>query len=110
MALTIISNTEINKVEFKQIVVDLLEDFVHGDASPFKDVKSLLEDYLDNATDLEATQKAGIFSDWLKGAYGDINKQVMGTAIDILKTNASLDFERYGAESGYNLQVDNVDK
>ena len=57
MALTVIPTIEVNKVEFKELVVDLLEDFVHGDASPFKDVKPVLEDYLDGATELDATQK-----------------------------------------------------
>ena len=66
MALTVIPTTEINKLEFKELVIDLLEDFVHGDTAPFKNVKSILEDYLDGATDLDSTQKAGIFSDWLK--------------------------------------------
>ena len=110
MALTVIPTTEINKLEFKELVIDLLEDFVHGDTAPFKNVKSILEDYLDGATDLDSTQKAGIFSDWLKESYSDINKQVMGTAVEILKTNASLELERYGAQSGYNLQVAQEEK
>lgn len=110
MALTVITTPEINKSKFKDLVLDLIEDFVHGDTAPFKDVKSILEEYLDNAQDLDATQKAGIFSDWLKEAYSDINKQAMGTALDLMKNNASLELEKYGAESGYNLQVAQEEK
>ena len=110
MALTVIPPTDIDKIEFKELVIDLLEDFVHGDASPFKDVKSVLEDYLDGATDLDASQKAGIFSDWLKTAYTDINKQSMSTALELLKLNASLELERYGAEADYNLKVAQEEK
>ena len=105
MALRVVPVADINKTEFTELVVDLLEDFVHGDASPFKDVKSVLEDYLDGAVNLDPTQKAGIFSDWLKSSYSDINKQVMGTALEILKINADLEYQRYGIESGYNLEV-----
>jgi len=110
MPITVIPSTEINKQEFSELVVDLLEDFVHGDSSPFKDVKSILEDYLDTATDLDPTQKAGIFADWLKGSYDSINKDAMSTAVDILKTNSQLSIERYGAQSGYNLQVAQEEK
>ena len=110
MALAIVPAAEINKIEFKELVIDLLEDFVHGDASPFKDVKSVLEDYLDGANDLDPTQKAGIFSDWLKSAYTDINKQVMGTAFEILKANADLEMGRYGVEADYNLKVAQEEK
>lgn len=110
MAITVIPTIEIDKIEFKELVVDLLDDFVHGDASPFKDVKSVLEDYLDGAQDLDATQKAGIFADWLKEAYSDINKQAMSTALDLLKTNSSFELERYAAQSGYNLQLAQEEK
>ena len=110
MAITTVPVTDINETEFTELVVDLLEDFVHGDASPFKDVKSVLEDYLDGAVDLDPTQKAGIFSDWLKSAYSDINKQAMGTALDILKTNSDLEYQRYAVEADYNLKVAQEEK
>ena len=102
---TVIPNIKIDKIEFKELVLDLLEDFVHGDTSPFKDVKAVLDDYLDNANDLDATQKAGIFSDWLKASYSDINKQAMGTAMDLLKTNTDLELRRYAAEADYNFKI-----
>jgi len=110
MAFTNITTPEINKGEFSELVVDLLEDFVHGDASPFKDVKSVLEDYLDGATELDANQKAGIFADWLKSSYSDINTKAMDTAVAILKANAGLELDKYSAEGKYNLELVQADK
>ena len=76
---------------------------MHGDASPFKEAKELMGDYLADQPDLDGLQKASIFADFLKDSYQQINQQAINGAIDILKTNAQLAYEKYKVGSAYSL-------
>lgn len=110
MAFTNIVTPKIDVVELREIAADLLEELVHGDASPFKDMLEQLETYLDTAPDLDATQKAGIFADTLKSMYKDINGQVLSTGIEVLKANGTFELERYKTEASYNITVAGLPK
>lgn len=110
MAYTNITTPEIDTIKLSEIAADLLDALVHGDTSPFKDMRNVLEDYLDTAPDLDPAQKAGIFADTLKSAYNDINSQVISAAIDVLKTNSSLELEKYKVEASYNQTLATIPK
>ena len=110
MAITIITTPQIDVNKLKEMSVDLLDALVHGDASPFKDMKEVLDDYLDSAPDLDATQKAGIFADTLKGMYKDINSQVLNTAVQVLKSNGDFELDKYKVQAGYNTSLAGLPK
>ena len=101
-----LATPSIDTTAFKTLVSDLLEELVYGSTSPFKEAKNVLEDYLDGATDLDATQKAGVLSGFLKDTYTQVNQQVMATALDLLKTNEQLALEKYTTEAQYNVQME----
>lgn len=109
-SIDVITPEQISTTAFTELAQDILNDLVHGDASPFKDAKDLMLDYLSDATDLDESQKAGIFSDFLKDSYTQINQQAIGAAIDIRKANAQLTYERYKVEGDYNLAQANYQK
>ena len=73
-------------------------------------MKEVLEDYLDNAPDLDATQKAGIFTATLKDMYKDINSQVLATSLEALKLNSSFELEKYNVEGSYNKALATIVK
>ena len=100
-----ITTPNISKAEFTELVSDLLEDIVHGDVSPLKDATEVFTDYLETSTDLDNTQKAGALSSFLKETYAQINQQVLGTALDLLKTNEQFKLDKYIAEGKYNSEL-----
>ena len=100
---TVISSQQISTVAFNELTQDILYNMVNGDTSPFKEAQTLLVDYLDNAAELNVTQKASMYADFLKDSYQVINQQANATAIDILKTNAELEYTKYKIEAEYNL-------
>lgn len=93
---------EIDEGVFKELVKDLVSNTINGGDSPFSEVRSLLSDELANAVDLDANQKAGIYADFLKDAFAEVNKQSMNTALQILKTNEELKLQAYTTEANYN--------
>lgn len=93
---------EINEGVFKELVKDLVSNSVNGDNSPFSEVRSLLSEELANAVDLDANQRVGIYADFLKDSFAEINKQSMATALDLLKTNEELKLKAYSTEADYN--------
>lgn len=102
---TVINTVKIDDGQFKELTKDLIENSVGGDNSPFMAMKDMLKEDLDKAVDLDATQKAGIYSSFLTSTFSDINKQAMSTALEILKTNASLSLDRYNVEATYNEKL-----
>lgn len=110
MTITNITTPEIDIVKLREVATDLLDAMVHGDTSPFKDMKEVLEDYLAAAPDLDATQRAGIFADALKGMYKDINSQVLSTAVEVLKNNSMFELEKYKTQATYNQFLANIPK
>lgn len=110
MTLTQITTPEIDIVKLREVATDLLDSLVHGDTSPFKDMKDVLEDYLETAPDLDATQKAGIFADTLKSMYKDINNQVLSTAVEVLKSNSAFELEKYKTQAAYNQAIATIPK
>ena len=106
MAIDIINNPpQIGESEFKELVKDLVENSISGDTSPFNEIKDMLTEELDNATDIDQNQKVGIFSDFLRDTFMDINKQSMQTAMELLKTNEDLVLKTYKTESDYNIAL-----
>ena len=104
MAVDIITSPpKINESEFKELVKDLIENSISGDTSPFHEIKEMLTDELDNSPDLDENQKVGIYSDFLRDTFTDINKQAMQVAMELLKTNEELDLKTYSVEAEYNL-------
>lgn len=95
----------INKIEYKDLVVDLLEDFIHGDTSAFTDVVNKYNDYLETSIELDATQKAGAMASFLRDSYSQTSQQVMNSALDLMKSNAELELEAYKTEIDYNMGV-----
>ncbi len=110
MAIDIITNPpQIGESEFKELVKDLIENSISGDTSPFNEIREMLTEELDNATDLDASQKAGIYSDFLRDTFTDINKQSMQMAMELLKTNEDLNLKTYSIEAEYNLSKQKED-
>jgi len=93
----------INKTDFLTTAQDILDSLVHGDSAPLKDAITSMQDYLDSAVDLDETQKAGIFADFLKDSYVQINQQALGSALELHKTNADLEYASYKVEADYAL-------
>ena len=110
MTFTNITTPEIDVTKLTETATELLEAMVHGDASPFKDMKDILEDYLDTAPELDATQKAGIFADSLRGMYKDVNSQVISAAIEVQKVNTALELQKYSTEASYNQALVSIPK
>lgn len=107
---THITTPEVDVPKLRETTVDLLETLIYGDTAPFKDMKEVLEDYLDTAIELDATQKAGLFVGTMRDLYKDINSQVISAAIEIQKVNTSLELEKYTAEGTYNTLVNTLPK
>lgn len=106
MALDIKSNPpQISENEFKDLVKDLVENSISGDTSPFHEIKEMLEEELDKATDLDTNQRVGIYSDFLRDTFTDINKQSMQVAMELLKTNQELELKTYSIEAEFNLSA-----
>jgi len=108
-AVITIPAANINTTEYKELVKDLLEELVANDTSPFKTAQDSVDAYLDSA-DLDSTQKATIYSDFMMKAYTQVNQQAMNTAMDLLKTNEELALKRYEVEASVNVQNETKDK
>lgn len=108
--INIAGTLSINPTEFTELASDILDELVQGDASPFKDALEVMKDYLEDAQDLDPTQKAGILSDFLKDSYQQINQQALGTALELLKVNEQLTLDSYNTEANYNMAVANQAK
>jgi hypothetical protein len=105
-----ITTPEVNSSEFKDLSKELLAELVSDDTSAFKDMRFNLEEYLDAATELDATQKAGIFADFLKDSYNTINAQAMQNAFNVLKANADYELAKYATETQVNTGAQNLAK
>ena len=102
MAIVTITTPNINKTDYTDLVSDLLENIVHGDTAPFKDAVDVFTDYIETSTNLDATQRAGALSSFLKESYSQINQQAMSAALELLKANEAFKLEKYAAEGKYN--------
>ena len=97
---TPITQPTISEGAFKELAFDIVNTMVNGETSPFKDMSLNLQDYLDDAgTELEAVQKAGIYSSFLRDAYNDINKQALSSAFSLLKANSDYILEHAQVDS-----------
>jgi len=105
---TTINTVKIDESEFKELTKELIENSMNGDDSPFTEMKEVLKDELDNATDLDDAQKAGIYSTFLRETFSEVNRQAMSTALEVLKTNASFTLERYNVEANYNAAMEDI--
>ena len=100
---TTINMIAIDEARFKTLANDLVVNSIGGDGSPFNEMRTALRQELEIAEGLDAVQRAGIYSSFLKDAYRDINKQAMQTAFEILKSNEDYKLTRYKVEAEYNL-------
>lgn len=98
----IIETVGVNKLEFQELAGDILNNLVSGINSPFNEMMDKFEAYLENNTELDATQKQAAYADMLKTTYSQTNSQALSSAMDLLKSNEQLVLERYNTEAGYN--------
>lgn len=108
----VISNNppQISESDYKDLAKELIEELVHGDTSPFREMTDTLETYLDSASDLDSTQKAGIYASFLKDTYISISNQALSNAYQVLTQNTSLELETYKVEADYNATAANIAK
>lgn len=110
MAYVNITAPTVDKILFKELAADILETLVHGDTTPFKDMKETLETYLDGDSELDPAQRAGIYADFLKDAYSTINQQALTSAMTLLKANADYELSTLTVEIDYNTKLASLPK
>lgn len=103
-----IETIQISKTEFQELASDILSSMVSGTNSPFSDMMDRFENYLENGSDLDPTQRQAAYADMLKSTYMDINKQALTSALDLLKSNEQLVLERYQTEASYNKALEDI--
>jgi len=102
MELKTITAQTISQVDFTEIADSILDRMVNQAGSAFETVMDKFETYLDQ-TGTDEVQKQAAYAQFMKDTYSDINKQALSSAMDLLKTNAQLSYEKWKIESEYNL-------
>jgi hypothetical protein len=98
------ATVKISTADFKNLTVELIETMVENETSPFNLMLEKYTDTIDSGDggSLDSLQRASAISSFMRETYSDVNKQAMSTALDIMKTNASLALQVYKAETDYN--------
>jgi hypothetical protein len=99
---------QISESEYKDSVISILDTLVNNSASPFNEAIDKFEAYLDNATDLDDTQKQSALAGMLKDTYASLSKLAMQYAMEIHKTNSQLELDTYKVEADYNRAASDI--
>ena len=110
MAITqIITEEQISQVAFTELADSILQSMVTQTGGAFETVMDKFETYLDQ-TETDEVQKQGAYAQFMKDVYNDINKQALTSAMDLLKSNAQLSYEKWKVEADYNAALAGIAK
>ena len=110
MAITqIIAEEQISQVAFTELADSILQSMVTQTGGAFETVMDKFKTYLDQ-TEIDEVQKQGAYSQFMKDVYNDINKQALTSAMDLLKSNAQLSYEKWKVEADYNAALAGIAK
>lgn len=105
----IIESVSISTADFTELADNILSSMVTQAGGVFEQVMDKFETYIDS-TEVDDIQKQAAYAQFLKDVYSDINKQALSSALDLLKSNAQLSFERYKVEADYNAALKSIEK
>lgn len=110
MAITqVIAEEQISQVAFTELADSILQSMVTQTGGAFETVMDKFETYLDQ-TEIDEVQKQGAYAQFMKDVYNDINKQALTSAMDLLKSNAQLSYEKWKVEADYNAALAGIAK
>lgn len=110
MAITqVIAEEQISQVAFTELADSILQSMVTQTGGAFETVMDKFETYLDQ-TETDEVQKQGAYAQFMKDVYSDINKQALTSAMDLLKSNAQLSYEKWKVEADYNAALAGIAK
>ena len=110
MAITqIIAEEQISQVAFTELADSILQSMVTQTGGAFETVMDKFESYL-GQTETDEVQKQGAYAQFMKDVYSDINKQALTSAMDLLKSNAQLSYEKWKVEADYNAALAGIAK
>ena len=104
METQIITEEQISQVDFIETADNILNSMVNQAGSAFETVMDKFETYLDQ-TSTDEIQKQAAYAQFMKDVYNDINKQALNSAMDILKSNAQLSYEKWKVQADYNATI-----
>lgn len=112
MAIQTITQQQISTVEFTELTNTILESMVTQTGSAFETVMDKFQAYLDNSSlsGVDEVQKAAAYAQFTKDVYSDINRQALTSAMDLLKSNAQLSYEKWKVEADYNMTIAQANK
>ena len=107
--MTTIQQQQISSIDFIELADNILQSMVTQTGGAFETVMDKFESYLDQ-TGVDEIQKQSAYAQFMKDVYSDINRQALTSAMDLLKSNAQLSYEKWKVEADYNFTVAQTEK
>ena len=104
-----IAQQQISSIDFIELADNILQSMVTQTGGAFETVMDKFESYLDQ-TGVDEIQKQSAYAQFMKDVYSDINRQALTSAMDLLKSNAQLSYEKWKVEADYNFTVAQTEK
>lgn len=112
MAYTIeqIAVQQLNSTDFVELANKIVQGLVTQNGNVLEDVIDKFSAYLDSDTTIDNVQKQSAYAGFLKDIYSDINKQALGSAMELMKTNLQYQYEKYNVQASYNQTLIGIQK
>lgn len=110
MAVTerVLATAKVDTGEVHLLTKQLIDNSIGDESSSFNMIRKMLKEELSQATGIDEVQKVGIYSNFLKDAYTDVNKQALGMAYEILKGNEELALATLKTQAEYNHTMQQI--
>lgn len=106
----VIQGESINKEDYIELTEKILTALTTQNGGVFEDVMDKFQTYLDSDDTIDNVQKQAAYAGFLKDVYSDLNRQALTSAMDLMKSNAQLSYEKYSVEAAYNSMLASVQK